>query len=151
MRAAVLGRLRRIGLFGELLSHVQVRLATLGRVRTFEAGEALFRQGKSYDHLVILLNGRVSLEWGGSDATRSRSSGELGPGSIVGNTDLTPGQISRATVTAIGKVEVLQLDYLALALSAMPYPESMPAVQAAVRTSLVDISAAATRVEDGMQ
>jgi CRP/FNR family cyclic AMP-dependent transcriptional regulator len=69
--------LRRLRFFSELTDEDLVRVANIGRRRTFDAGETLVERGADSGGLFVILSGRVSVDAGG--ATH-----QLGPGDFFG-------------------------------------------------------------------
>jgi CRP-like cAMP-binding protein len=83
--------LRRLRFFSELTDEDLMRVANIGRRRTFVAGETLVERGADSGGLFVILSGRVSVDTGG--ATH-----QLGPGDFFGEMALLSGsQRSRGT------------------------------------------------------
>lgn len=115
--------LRRLRFFSELTDEDLMRVANIGRRRTFDAGETLVERGADSGGLFVILSGRVSVDAGG--ATH-----QLGPGDFFGEMALLSGSqrssgtgadffgerasLSRArrsaTVIAIEPVEALVIE-----------------------------------------
>jgi K+:H+ antiporter len=76
--------LRRLRFFSELTDEDLMRVANMGRRRTFEAGETLVERGADSGGLFVILSGRVSVDAGG--ATH-----QLGPGEFFGEMALLSG------------------------------------------------------------
>lgn len=76
--------LRRLRFFSELTDEDLMRVANIGRRRTFDAGESLVERGADSSGLFVILSGRVSVDAGG--ATH-----QLGPGDFFGEMALLSG------------------------------------------------------------
>ena len=76
--------LRRLRLFSDLTDEDLMRVANIGRRRSFEAGETLVERGTDSGGLFVILSGRVSVDAGG--ATH-----QLGPGDFFGEMALLSG------------------------------------------------------------
>lgn len=76
--------LRRLRFFSELTDEDLMRVANVGRRRTFQPGETLVERGTDSGGLFVILSGRVSVDAGG--ATH-----QLGPGDFVGEMALLAG------------------------------------------------------------
>jgi len=92
--------LRRIPFFEDLTSEDLLRIARIGRRRTFAAGEDIVTRGADDPGLYVLLSGRALVEAG-------RRTHELKPGDFLGEMALLAGRPRTATVTATEPVEAL--------------------------------------------
>ena len=139
--------LRTLGFFSELMDDDLVRVAKIGRRRTFEAGGVLVERGADSGGLFVILSGRVSVEAGA--ATH-----ELGPGEFFGEMALLGGtqpssrtgadffgeaaSLSRArrsaSVTAIEPVEALVIETTYFE----PFLIQNPSVAVAILHGVVD-------------
>ena len=115
--------LSQVEIFRELPPDSVTRLGMLSRARTFSAGSALVREGDPSDCLYVIVRGRVRVEGPRSDPTKAVGSAELGPGQVVGASGLLDGESYPSTVTATEAVEVVELGYIAAALTVLQYPE----------------------------
>jgi CRP-like cAMP-binding protein len=92
--------LRRVPFFEDLTSEDLQRIATVGRRKTFEAGQAIVERGHDDPGLYILVSGNATVEAGGRTYL-------LKPGDFVGEMSLLAGRPRSATVTAVEPVEAL--------------------------------------------
>jgi CRP/FNR family transcriptional regulator, cyclic AMP receptor protein len=76
--------LRRLRFFSDLTDEDLMRVANIGRRRSFEVGETLVERGADSGGLFVILSGRVSVDAGG--ATH-----QLGPGDFFGEMALLSG------------------------------------------------------------
>ncbi len=95
--------LRRVPFFEGLTTDDLERLATIGRRKSFAAGEEIVQKGDVTGGLYILLSGTATVEVGGKRHT-------LGPGSFFGEMGLLAGAPRSATVVAAESVEALTLE-----------------------------------------
>ncbi len=102
------------------------RLAAQGRLRRFQAGEPLVRQGEVRGAMFVVVRGRVRRERSHPALSEPAEVLELGPGESIGELgvlDLLPWP---ETVTAVEDTEALELSALLLAETLLRYP--VPAV-----------------------
>ena len=102
------------------------RLATQGRLRRFQAGEPLVRQGEASGAMYVVVRGRVRRERSHPALSEPTEVLELGPGESIGELgvlDLLPWP---ETVTAVEDTEALELSAVLLAETMLRYP--VPAV-----------------------
>ena len=99
------------------------RLAMHCRKRTLAAGSPLMREGDRGQCLYVMLRGRARVEASHVDPLKGAGVAELGPGQVVGLSGLLDGEPCPSTITAIEAVEVIELGYVAIALTALQYPE----------------------------
>ena len=92
--------LRRVPFFEDLTSEDLQRIATVGRRRSFDAGEAIVERGHDDPGLYILISGSATVDAGGRTHV-------LRPGDFVGEMSLLAGRPRSATVTAVEPVEAL--------------------------------------------
>jgi CRP-like cAMP-binding protein len=81
-------------------------LAAQMQLLTFPAGAVLYREGDHHGptYMLLLLEGAVSVDTGGSGAVDSVAISVLGAGSIIGEMTLLDGAPRSASCTAIGPV-----------------------------------------------
>jgi hypothetical protein len=73
-------------------------------IRSLGPGELLTRQGDAVHHLLVILDGMVSVDVDGRDL------GELGPGAVVGERAALEGGLRTATLRAVTPVKVAIVD-----------------------------------------
>lgn len=93
--------LRQIRPFSELSRHVREAVATHARVRAFEPGDALLRQGEAADALFILLEGTADV-WL-NDSGQIHPIAHLQRHTVVGELGLVTQEVRSATVTATSR------------------------------------------------
>jgi len=126
-------------------------LAELARLRTFEAGDELFREGDEATSFGILRRGRVALRVlvSGRGETTILT---VEPGDIIGWSAVTAPYRSTSTAIALEDVEVIEFEGAALRgvlrsdcrLAAVVYPRLLQAVArrlVGTREQLLDIFA----------
>ena len=109
-----------LGPLRDLPPAVHARLAMLARIRTFVDGTALLRQDEDADYAFLILDGMVRLEH--VDAQGESTLREIGPGAVLGAPPMLGSDRRRATATAVGDVEALTLNRVAVALTALQFP-----------------------------
>jgi CRP/FNR family transcriptional regulator, cyclic AMP receptor protein len=92
--------LRRVPFFEDLTSDDLRRIATVGRRKSFDAGDAIVERGGDDPGLYVLISGSATVDAGGRTHT-------LRPGDFVGEMSLLAGRPRSATVTAAEPVEAL--------------------------------------------
>ncbi|HEV2126240.1 MAG TPA: cyclic nucleotide-binding domain-containing protein [Chloroflexota bacterium] len=126
--------LSQITLFRDLPADALTRLGMFARVRTFAPGHVLLRQGDLGDRLYFIVQGRVRLEHAPPTLpTRAQPLvlQEIGAGEVVGEAGLFEGQPSAVTAVAVQEVTVVQLSYVAVAVTALRCPEAVAPLRAA--------------------
>lgn len=122
-----------------LSPHTRIRLAELGRLEHFPAGQVLLREGEPADYLGIVLEGRVGLRM------RVPERGQVTvltvePGDVIGWSAVVPPYRSTSTPVALVDTELAYFDgptlREALAADAQLAAEFYPVVLAAVARRL---------------
>jgi CRP-like cAMP-binding protein len=93
---------------GGLEPEAAEELRRLGTRRIYPAGVVLFLEGDAAHEAVVLLSGEVKLSVCSVDG-EELILGFLTPGSLVGELSVIDGRPRSATVTALGRVEVLSM------------------------------------------
>jgi CRP-like cAMP-binding protein len=120
-------RLRTIPFFEELTQEDLERIASIGRRKRFESGEAIVAKGTEGQALFVLLSGRATVEAGGK-------SHDLGPGDFVGEMALLGRRPRSATVTAAEPTECLVFE----AMYFKPFLIKNPSVAVAILEGVVE-------------
>jgi hypothetical protein len=107
-----------------------MRLVRIGRWADASAGAVLTIQGEPVSDLILISNGRASVEAGG------RCIAHLGPGEFVGEMSLVTGDLATATVRADEPVRYLAWPKAALDRLLTRYPSMRFAMQAVVSANL---------------
>jgi CRP/FNR family cyclic AMP-dependent transcriptional regulator len=105
--------LRQVPLFRDLGDADLKSLGALARIRKCRPREVVVLQDLPAHALYVLVCGRVSVS--ASTDGRSVTIGELGPNEIIGEISLLDGGPPSATITAMTKVELVQIDRRAFA------------------------------------
>jgi CRP-like cAMP-binding protein len=113
MPGVEVGVLRQISLFRDLGDADLKSLAALARVRKCSSREVVVRQDVPASALYLLNRGRVSVS--ASTDGRAVTIGELGPNEIIGEISLLDGGPPSAIITAMTKVELIEIDRRAFA------------------------------------
>jgi CRP/FNR family transcriptional regulator, cyclic AMP receptor protein len=103
-----IGVLRQIPLFQDVSDTDLKFLAALARLRTCKPRDIIVAQGEPAGALYVLSRGQVSVS--ASTDGRTVTIGELGPTEIIGEISLLDGGSPSATITAMTKVELVELD-----------------------------------------
>ena len=96
--------LHAIPLFQGLPESAIAAIADLARPAEFAAGAVLMRQGDPGETLVVIVEGRVTVDQNG------RVIRELGPGDFLGEISLIDGGPRTATATAVDHIDALVID-----------------------------------------
>lgn len=126
--------LSQINLFRDLPADALTRLGMFARVRAFTPGHVLLCQGDLGDRLYLIVQGQVRLEQAPPtmhDEVQPLVLAEVGPSEVVGEAGLFDGQPSAVTAVAVGEVTVVQLSYLAVAVTALQCPDVIAPLRAA--------------------
>ena len=125
------------------------RLAAHGRLRLFQAGESLLRQGEVSGAMYVIVRGRVRKERSHPDLSEPAEILELGPGESVGELGVLDPAPGPETVTAVDETETIELSALALAETMLLYPAPavglLSSLSHSVRT-LADLEACAQQL-----
>jgi CRP-like cAMP-binding protein len=102
----LLAQFRRIEIFHGLNRQHLTEIFNLSRLRSYENGEAIIREG-TFDHRVFfLLSGQVSVQRDGVEISHLRRLGD-----IFGEMGVIDGSPRSATIVASGQCTVLALDF----------------------------------------
>lgn len=137
--------LARTDLFASLDPEVRRRLAEAATLHYYDSGERLVTQGERGDSLMLLSRGSVRVSATDSEGSAEIRLAELGEGDYFGEMSLLTGAPRRATIVALGAVEVFVFDHEAL----RPILEGDPALAELLSRRLAERMAATTaRLED---
>ena len=100
--------LGRVSLFADLSERELEQLAQVAVPRTYEAGEAVFREGDTGDTCYIVREGSVRVTRRHSDG-RSITLAELRPGAIFGELAMFGGETRSASVEALERTRALAI------------------------------------------
>jgi CRP/FNR family cyclic AMP-dependent transcriptional regulator len=95
--------LRKVPFFEELTPEDLDRIARIGRVRKYAAGESMVAKDSVGGGLFVMLSGSARVQAGGKTHT-------LGPGDFFGEMALLAGRPRSATVTAAEPVEAMAIE-----------------------------------------
>ncbi len=86
------------------------------RLVSCQAGTLLFREGERTrsDHMLLLLEGEVSVDTGHGAASESTSISVLGPGSVIGEMAMLDGAPRSASCTSVSAVQAAGMSRLGL-------------------------------------
>ena len=112
-----------VGLFKGTSPEARRTLGERGRLRTFEAGEVLIRQGEEADSMYVILSGRVRVDRDAPGQSAPAHLAELGANDVVGEIGVLDGGARTATVTAIEETRTLELHRTLLAVVLLQYPD----------------------------
>lgn len=112
-----------VGLFRTSSPEARRTLGERGRLRTFEAGDALMRQGEDADAMHVILSGRVRVERTAAGESAPIVLAELGASEVVGEIGVLDGGPRTATVTALEETQTLELHRTLLAVVLIQYPD----------------------------
>lgn len=112
-----------VSLFRTASPEARRTLSERGRLRTFEAGEALMRQGEGADAMHVILSGRVRVERTAPGERAPVVLAELGANDVVGEVGVLDGGPRTATVTALEETRTLELHRTLLAVVLIQYPD----------------------------
>jgi CRP/FNR family cyclic AMP-dependent transcriptional regulator len=100
--------LSRVSLFADLSERDLEQLTQVAVPRTYEAGEAVFREGDSGDTCYVVREGSVRITRRHSDG-RSITLAELRPGAIFGELAMFGGETRSASVEALERTRALAI------------------------------------------
>lgn len=112
-----------VGLFRGISPQARRTLSERGRLRMFEAGETLMRQGEEADAMYVILSGKVCVERDAPGHPSPALLAELGPNDVVGEIGVLDGGARTATVTALEQTRALELHRTLLAVVLLQYPD----------------------------
>lgn len=112
-----------VGLFRSTSPDARKTLSARGRLRTFEAGETLMRQGEEADAMYVILSGKVRVERDAPGHPSPALLAELGANDVVGEIGVLDGGARTATVTALEQTRTLELHRTLLAVVLLQYPD----------------------------
>lgn len=112
-----------VGLFRSTSPEARRTLSERGRLRTFEAGEVLMRQGEEADSMYVILSGHVRVERDAPGLSAPAHLAELGANDVVGEIGVLDGGARTATVTAIEQTRALELHRTLLAVVLLQYAD----------------------------
>ena len=112
-----------VGLFRSTSPEARRTLSERGRLRTFEAGDVLMRQGEAADSMYVILSGRVRVDRDAPGQSVPALLAELGANEVVGEIGVLDGGARTATVTAIEETRTLELHRTLLAVVLLQYPD----------------------------
>jgi len=112
-----------VDLFRSATPDARRTLSDRGRVRTFQPGDILMRQGDLSDAMHVILTGRVRVERTHSGDVTPIELAELGVNEVVGEIGVLDGGPRTATVTALEETRTLELHRTLLAVVLIQYPE----------------------------
>ena len=112
-----------VGLFQGTSAEARRTLSERGRLRAFEAGEVLMRQGEDADSMYVILSGRVRVERDAPGQSGPALLAELGANDVVGEIGVLDGGARTATVTAMEPTRTLELHRTLLAVVLIQYPD----------------------------
>ena len=112
-----------VGLFKSTSPDARRTLSERGRLRTFEAGDVLMRQGEEADAMYVILSGRVRVDRDATGQPAPAVLAELGPNDVVGEIGVLDGGARTATVTALEQTRTLELHRTLLSVVLLQYPD----------------------------
>jgi CRP-like cAMP-binding protein len=112
-----------VGLFQGASPEARKTLSERGRLRMFEAGDVLMRQGEESETMFVILSGRVRVERDAPGQTAPALLAELGANDVVGEVGVLDGGPRTATVTALEQTRTLELHRTLLAVVLIQYPD----------------------------
>ena len=117
--------LRKSGVFAEVENRELELLATMFERRALAAGETLCRAGDEAREVYVVAAGRVGVRNGHDRGKRGRAGlATAGPGTVIGEYGLvTPDARRTATLQAVGRAEVLSLDYPRFRQFVLAFPQ----------------------------
>ena len=117
--------LRKSGVFAEVENRELELLATMFERRSLAAGETLCRAGDEAREVYVVAAGRVGVRNGHDRGKRGRAElATAGPGTVIGEYGLvTPDARRTATLQAVGRAEVLSLDYPRFRQFVLAFPQ----------------------------
>jgi CRP-like cAMP-binding protein len=104
-RSDLLGIVRKIPLFESYSDPQLMELLSLSRMRKFEPGEFITRQGEYDSRLYIVLSGSVDIEADGTAVARITQAGQT-----IGEMALVDGEARSASARAITQTTALAID-----------------------------------------
>lgn len=112
-----------VGLFKGTSPEARRTLSERGRLRTFEAGEVLMRQGDEADAMYVILSGRVRVDREATGQPAPAILAELGANDVVGEIGVLDGGARTATVTALERTRTLELHRTLLSVVLLQSPD----------------------------
>jgi predicted RND superfamily exporter protein len=97
-------------LFRGLKASEVKRVAVLGTVDKFRAGDYILRQGEEGDHLIVLLSGAARIEASDAASARTREIGQVRPGDVIGEVAFFTNARRTASIIATADGESLHID-----------------------------------------
>jgi predicted RND superfamily exporter protein len=97
-------------LFRGLTAAEVKRVALLGSVTPYRAGDHILRQGEEGDHLLVLLSGGARIEASDQATGRTREIGMVAPGDVVGEVAFFTKARRTASIIATEDGEILHID-----------------------------------------
>jgi len=146
----VIGFLAKLPIFEAFDRFELATFAAQTKTHSFSNGTALVRQGDFGSSMFILTGGkaRVTLHAPGGP----KEIATLGPGDLVGEISLLTGAARTATVTAVGKVEAIEVDkeaFGALLADRRPLVERIVSIIAQRRAELGQVKREAEQWRSG--
>ncbi|MBI2892227.1 MAG: mechanosensitive ion channel family protein [Deltaproteobacteria bacterium] len=129
------------------------RLAERARIREFAEGETVLRQGDQGSSFFVIREGELGVHVSGSDGVE-RLVALLGAGNFFGEMSLMTGEPRTATVRAIGRVELYEIDHEMFAEVLMGHGEiadAMSAILAQRQLALGDRSSVAAEAANTVE
>ena len=112
-----------VGLFKGTSPEARRTLSERGRLRTFEAGDLLMRQGEESDAMHVILSGRVRVDRDAPGQSAPAVLAELGANDVVGEIGVLDGGARTATVTALERTRTLELHRTLLSVVLLQDPD----------------------------
>lgn len=101
----ILSRLRRMRVFDTLDDRQMAEIVRLSRLRKYEPGEVLIREGDYDQYIYFLVGGDLAVENDGEEISRIRRLGD-----VFGETGIIDGSPRSATIRAVGPTLCLAVD-----------------------------------------
>ena len=115
--------LRECPLFADIPTSLLAHIAAAASIRSFPAGQTIFREGETSDAVYVVRHGRVALEIC-APGVGCRRLLSVGPGELVGWSPLlAPRQPLTATARTTEPAELLALDAKAIQATFAEHPE----------------------------
>lgn len=131
--------LGRLDVLRELDRDDRAVVAPLLRIETYEAGEAILREGEPADRLCSLVSGSATVRIELADGERSRRLRTFGPGTTFGEGAALQGGVRTITVVADEPCVVRSLSSDALQAMAADHPVTYAHLLAAVGRNLAEL------------
>jgi CRP-like cAMP-binding protein len=120
-------RLRSVPFFAELTPDDLERVAKIGELRSFDAGESIIAKDTEGQAMYVILSGKATVEAGGKTH-------ELGPGDFVGEMALLGRRPRSASVSALESTQCLVFE----AMYFKPFLIKNPSVAVAILEGVVE-------------